>query len=1275
MKKTLTTLLVMVAMCCHHVMAQKALLPFGQFSKEAWSAKYLYEPDTSTTPDGEWWSEGYDDSLWGTLAGPVSNTGYMYYNTEWPQTYSSFWFRRYFEIESLDRLNTIYLYIIHDDGCTLYLNGTEIYNDYGVVSYSYPAEIVLTPEQKSLLKVGTNVLAAVVRDTGGGECFADFGLYGYEAPRIINPQFEQNYYEGWTRIGYDLYRGGSSENYVMRSGNNTYGFDMYQDLPSAKKGLYRLSVQAFQMVGSDNQSWYRYGKDPVQTKIYMGQEERVVKNIYDEALYENIYRQNEFITTGEGTFVPNYATSTSLAFNNGMYNNTLFAFNDKDTIRIGIRFEENGMNQWTCFDNFRLDYISESDIATLEEKFPQLKGLPMPEVYRAKVVTMIEELKAAADYEAKSRVIVKYTDIYDEAIAAVENYDALAIKAQQLQENVDNAEKAAPTTVQEASDLIAQARKGLKDGSLSNKDCKRLMNEMDKISLRLEYVFLAFNITTPGSLGDSILSKVEYFTDVTSLKVSGTLNDNDYSTIRDRLNNLREIDLSGLKTKELPSRLFYNHNTIEQIILPAELETIGESAFYRCYALEHITLPTTLKTIDRYAFQECNNLREVILPEGLTTMGEYAFYHCDRNTYLKLPSTLETIPNYAFAYNYNLKNLDFAEGLVNINYDAFYDNYNLASVKFPTSLRYIGSNAFAYNITLSNIEFNEGLYQLADNAFYDCDALTEVTLPSSLVLANESPFDYCDNLRKVTCLSIEPPYMTDQIPYGLNMEGRELYVPALSLNNYKQATGWDRFPVIKPIEYLPENIAIRTEMHLTLPEGLTLEYKPNVSLLHAQDPQYGQLTVNGEGTLSMKSFSMLWDPNLQYERSSRNLNYTSLVNNSHLRADEVIVNLYSHNDRWTFVSMPFDVKVSDITTDLCEGTTNWVIRKYDGQARAAGETDKTWVRLTADDEIKAGEGFIIQSSRYLNDYWQSYSGFCMKAVNNGNKNNMFQTTDITVSLAEYPSAFTHNRSWNFIGNPYPSYYDTRFMQFQAPITVWDMYNGTYKAYSPADDAYILCPGEAFFVQRPVSEGEIIFGKEGRQTTRDVRTIEGAQVRAEFANLRTIVNLTLTDGQLTDQTRIVLNDLASTNYELDKDASKFMSSDAAAPQLYTTYNGTDYAINERPVAEGTVSMSMRIGSSGTHSIALANPVVGYDVILEDKSTGTSVNLAESEYTFKANAGLYPGRFVVRFVNEATGIEIAEGKALNNEPVYDLSGRKAAQKKGVYVQKGKKFMSNK
>ena len=252
MKKTLTTLLMMAMMCCHQVLAEQALLPYGQLSKEAWSAKYLYEQNTSVVPDGEWYAENYDDSAWGTLEGPVSNTSNVYYNTEWKDDNSSYWLRRYFDVESLDRVNTVYLYVYHDDGCTLYLNGTEIYSYDGYLYNGNPAIVALTPEQQALLHTGQNVVAVQVRGTYGDN-FIDFGLYGYDAPRIVNPQFNQ-YYDGWVRTGDDLSRGGLDENYVMRSGNNRYGYDMYQDLPNAKKGLYRLRFAAHSRTDARSQS-------------------------------------------------------------------------------------------------------------------------------------------------------------------------------------------------------------------------------------------------------------------------------------------------------------------------------------------------------------------------------------------------------------------------------------------------------------------------------------------------------------------------------------------------------------------------------------------------------------------------------------------------------------------------------------------------------------------------------------------------------------------------------------------------------------------------------------------------------------------------------------------------------------------------------------------------------------------------------------------------------------------------------------------------------------
>lgn len=650
---------------------------------------------------------------------------------------------------------------------------------------------------------------------------------------------------------------------------------------------------------------------------------------------------------------------------------------------------------------------------------------------------------------------------------------------------------------------------------------------------------------------------------------------------------------------------------------------------------------------------------------------------------MKLPASLASISPYAFGDIYNLTDIEFAEGLTRIEEHAFSDCPSVKTIKFPTTLSYIGNNAFYKNKALTDILFNEGLYQIGDNAFYHCDALKEITLPSSLVLANSSPFDHCDNLVKVTCLSIEPPYMTDQIPYGCDMAGRELYVPALSINTYKQTTGWDKFPTIKPIDYLPENFTVLSNLKLTLPETIPADYKPNVALIHDKKGSnyynYGSLTVNGAGTLSMNNFSLIWDPNWDYNNNNRNQNFCSLVNNSHLRADSVSVQFFTRNDRWTFVTFPFDVKVSEIQPTEA-GTTNWVIRKYDGAKRAAGEVNKTWIRLNGDDILNAGEGYIIQGSRYIENSWKDFSGFKVKAINNARKNNIFTSNNIDVTLNEYQSEFAHNRGWNLIGNPYPCYYDTRYMDFTAPITVWNIKNNTYVAYSPVDDSYILCPGEAFFVQCPVDKKVINFDKNGRQTNRTARTLD-VQTMAKANNLneakRIVVNLTLSDDKNTDYTRIVFNDQSSMDYEMDKDANKFISPDASVPQLYSYHNNVNYAINERPLSEGAVSLYAKTPSKAIYTIALQKEIDGYKIVLEDKALNRRVVLdSETAYMFNASSVENPNRFILYLQRETTSIDSVneDEEKENTKEIYTISGMKVSEplSKGIYIQNGKKIV---
>lgn len=1281
MKQRIVYVLTIAMLLCGKAKAQKVILPFGQFTQQPWTASYFHAPIDGETPPDNWYATDFDDSGWNVLEGPISTNSSGYRVTPWDGNYTTYWVRRHFTVNDIEEYSLVSLYAYHDDGCEIYLNGAQIYDDKSY--YTNYITITMTEEMCSHFVEGDNVIAVKVSDTGGGEAFMDFGIDANLAPSLTNPNFD-NGFNGWSRTGEGLTTGGQSFNYVARCLSEN-PFDVHQTIRTSKRGLYRLRAQAFEGFADSGLYWgweqYKNGRSNA-PYLYINDQKQIIKSIFEDAVKSNdYYTDNYFYCTPDNTYIPTNMVTASVAFRNGLYENEFYAYVDTAVFDIGIALsEQNDVTGWTVFDNFRFEHITEKE---LDNTISEIEALPTPPSGKdPNVLALINKLKTAKEYEAKCRIIVESSKVFANARRYSEQIALVKETVEALQHSLNTRKNTNSVVVEEAKEIIADTNNRLSAGTIAAEEVRNILSQLNDLIKRLNYVHIDLAISVPGSLGDSILNKVENFVDVQSLKVSGTLDDADFVNIQNRLTQLREIDMTDVKLVSLPNKFFYQHSLLEIVKLPSTLTSIGEYAFYECHGIKHIEFPASLTTINRFAFAICDNLQEIILPEGLTTLGNDAFSRCEMSEYIKLPSTLQTISEATFWNNKRLKNIEFSNGLTHINNRAFYQCVSLNNLKFPSSLYYIGGESFAYNRSLSNIEFNEGLFQIGDNAFYDCDALTEVTLPSSLVLANASPFDYCDNLRKVTCLSIEPPYMTDHIPYGLGMDGRELYVPALSINAYKQTSGWEKFPAIKPIDYLPENITVRTELHLTLPENIPADYKPHVELLHAMDPQYGCLTVNGAGTLSMSEFKMMYDPNLQYNNYNRNLNYCSLLNNSHLRADQVSIDVYPRNDRWTFITMPFDVKVSEIET-CCDGSTNWVVRRYDGQKRANGETSETWVKLGNDEVLNAGEGYIIQSSRYIGTNRQDYSGIRMKAINNANKNKIFSTTDITVTLNEYESEFVHNRSWNLIGNPYPCYYDTRFMDFEAPITVWNMRNSTYEAYSPTDDSYILCPGEAFFIQRPIDKGNIVFGKDGRQTNRNVRVIENSARpnirKASAANSpRTIVNLSLSDGNNTDRTRIVLNGNAMMQYEMDKDACKFMSTDATVPQIYTSSENVNYSINERPLADGTVELTTHFCSEGLHTINLVNEVSDYNVTLEDKAENKKVILTPGYgYTFYTKAGTIANRFVVHFNNEATGVEEVLHESEANVSIYSIEGIKVnvPTKKGVYIQNGKKIMLNK
>lgn len=766
-----------------------------------------------------------------------------------------------------------------------------------------------------------------------------------------------------------------------------------------------------------------------------------------------------------------------------------------------------------------------------------------------------------------------------------------------------------------------------------------------------EGVSVKVNVETPGTIGDLILAQTEYLSDVNHLTVTGSLNDDDIYSIQNRMPNLLTIDLFGTDMTVLPDNMFYQRYALQQVVLPAGLTSIGQYAFYRCYDLQDVELPETLASIGCAAFYDCDNIKNVVIPEGVTSVGEYAFAYCNSLESIQCPSTLSAIPQ-SMCDHSEINTVVLAEGLTNIGNHAFYGCNNLKELVCPSTLISIGYNAFDGCTSLASVSLNEGLVTLGNDAFGNCNALQEATLPSTLTNC-DSPFAYCYNLRTLSCLALIPPYLVDNdYPVYNNTIGCTLYVPAWTINKYKLTVGWDQFPIIKPLEgYWPENITVQDEVVLTLPDSLPIDYKPNVSVVNNSQGSYynwvyGALSVSGSNTFSMGQFKMIYDQNMYFNYGINYATwYSSIVNDATMRADSVTIEMWLRNDCWAFLSFPFDVKVSDIKP--INANTNFVIRKYSGADRAA-MTGSTWLDMTVDSILHSGEGYIWQCSR--SD--ANYCGFYVSAINNVNKNLIFAKENRAITLDEYQSEFSHNRSWNLIGNPYPCFYDIRAMEFTAPITVWSENNRTYYAYSPVDDEYILRPGEAFFVQRPVDQENITFSTIGRQTDRTVRDVTAVTGARSMAAPRQVFNLYLNQDSLSDRTRFVINADAEVAYETNRDASKFMSSDANVPQLFTMEGDVRFAINERPMGEGIIRLGATFGNEGTYTLSLGT-TASVEVVLVDKLTGKEVNLNEHDYTFSAEAGTDLNRFEVRF--NGLGTTDVEGHFAQKTTVTAVGGQ--------------------
>ena len=802
-------------------------------------------------------------------------------------------------------------------------------------------------------------------------------------------------------------------------------------------------------------------------------------------------------------------------------------------------------------------------------------------------------------------------------------------------------------------------------------------------NIRLETIesqYMTINLSAPGTLGNEALSHVNTLPEMHYLRLTGKMNASDWNDIS-KMTGLYAIDMTNADIETIPASAFTN-TAIRFVDLPTKLKTIGDNAFDNRYLTGPLVLPEGLDSIGKEAFQK-NYITEVTIPESVRSIGQAAFYDNQTLQSATLNNNMETIVRSLFNNCKKLAVVHGGKNVKNIFYRAFYGCDSLRSIKdvVPVTIdreafykcqkldsinfsriKYIGyesfyqcyglkeadlttltsiDRSFAGCMGLKKVTLGNDITTIKSDAFYNCHALEEVVLGSSINSLETDCFKSDQNALKRVYITAPAPPAVGSTPF-YSPTSVTLYVPEYAMVSYKLDNYWSKFTKVEPNPNTPDKVNLYKKLELT--SNARIPNSPDMYLGYSS-----ALIVNGNNPQVFGNYKQRLQQDEEYTSSliSRCNAMTSAAST---------LQYYSSYRYWNYICMPFDVKRSDIKLLSNSGLA---VRYYDSESRATNGASGNWKDVPADAVLQKGKGYIFRTSE---------SVFVEFPATEETHNAIFRSEAITTPLVQYPAVESANAGWNFVGNPYPCFYDIYYMDFASPITTWDVDNSTYKAYSAADDEFVLSPQQAFFVQKPELVDAITFQPAGRQINKTIDHSALAKRRAASNKQvqRKLVDVSLTCADRTDRTRVVVNANASDDFCADNDAVKMMAYEGT-PQIYTFAGADQLAVNEGAHRGGSVALGMYLPADDTYTIAIDRNELGAKLL----DYGVEV---EMPYTFSAAEGYADDRFTITFETSTTGINTVATDAKTDDAIYTIDGRRVSNtaQKGIYIQNHKKIV---
>ena len=414
---------------------------------------------------------------------------------------------------------------------------------------------------------------------------------------------------------------------------------------------------------------------------------------------------------------------------------------------------------------------------------------------------------------------------------------------------------------------------------------------------------------TAGTLADRVTNM-----DITTLKVTGTMNADDFYFIANNLRQLTTVDLQSVKIEACHSaqQQYWQQDFAADVIpacsfadmpvtsvtLPTSLKAIGKAAFVGCSKLASITLPAMLDSIGDYAFASCTSLKQIQLPARVEVVGCGAFMRCTSMTSFKVSSSshlrrldatalmdcpalstislgtaVQAVGERALAGT-GIKNLDLTASnhLVSLG-DWAMVMTPVTTAKMPASLTNLGDGAFLYTGNLSEISLGGKLNQLndylmagtglnnavdltgitsiGDYALYNVSQLSVVELPETMTWLGTRAMAGMTGLTALSCMATEVPNLGEKVWDGLKQSSIPLTVPSGSVDLYRAADQWRKF--------LFENSWLRGDVNGDGEVNIAdINALVNIILGHVYDAQFMlRADVNEDGEINISDINMV----------------------------------------------------------------------------------------------------------------------------------------------------------------------------------------------------------------------------------------------------------------------------------------------------------------------------------------------------------------------------------------------------------------------------------